>query len=67
MAIAVIIGIGLGMLTYRHRLPSSLATATTSAFLTIPSIALLGILIGPLGLGTPASTAPWWTPGEAWV
>jgi osmoprotectant transport system permease protein len=52
MAIAIIIGVGLGMLTYRHRLPSSLATTTTSAFLTIPSIALLGILIGPLGLGT---------------
>jgi osmoprotectant transport system ATP-binding protein len=51
MAIAVIIGVGLGMLTYRHSLLSSLAT-TTSAFLTIPSIALLGILIGPLGLGT---------------
>ena len=52
MAIAVLIGVSLGMLTYRHPLPSSLATTTTSAFLTIPSIALLGILIGPLGLGT---------------
>jgi len=52
MAIAVLIGVGLGMLTYRHPFPSSLATTTTSAFLTIPSIALLGILIGPLGLGT---------------
>jgi len=52
MAIAVLIGVGLGMLTYRHPLPASLATTTTSAFLTIPSIALLGILIGPLGLGT---------------
>lgn len=52
MALAVIIGIGLGMLTYGHSFLSSLATTTTSAFLTIPSIALLGILIGPLGLGT---------------
>jgi len=52
MAIAVIIGVGTGMLTYRHPLLASLATTTTSAFLTIPSIALLGILIGPLGLGT---------------
>lgn len=52
MAIAVIIGVGLGMLTYRHSILSSMATTTTSAFLTIPSIALLGILIRPLGLGT---------------
>ncbi len=52
MAIAVVVGVGLGMLTYRHPLPASLATVTTSAFLTIPSIALLGILIAPLGLGT---------------
>jgi len=52
MAIAVVIGVGLSMLTYRHSLLSSLATLTTSAFLTIPSIALLGILIAPLGLGT---------------
>ncbi|MFJ7213169.1 ABC transporter permease subunit [Amycolatopsis sp. NPDC098790] len=41
----------LGLLTYRRRWLGELATTTTAAFLTIPSIALLGILIGPFGLG----------------
>jgi ABC-type proline/glycine betaine transport system permease subunit len=51
MSIAVIVGVGLGIVTYRHPGLANVATTTTSAFLTIPSIALLGILIGPLGLG----------------
>ncbi|WP_442875542.1 ABC transporter permease subunit [Amycolatopsis sp. NBC_00348] len=51
MALAVLIGMTLGLLTYRRRWLGSLATTTTAAFLTIPSIALLGILIGPFGLG----------------
>ncbi|WP_370963891.1 ABC transporter permease subunit [Amycolatopsis sp. cg9] len=51
VALAVLIGTTLGVLTYRRRWLGSLATTTTAAFLTIPSIALLGILIGPFGLG----------------
>jgi osmoprotectant transport system ATP-binding protein len=51
MALAVLIGMTLGLLTYRRRWLGSVATTTTAAFLTIPSIALLGILIGPFGLG----------------
>ncbi|WP_442874392.1 ABC transporter permease subunit [Amycolatopsis sp. NBC_00438] len=51
MALAVLIGMTLGLLTYRRRWLGSIATTTTAAFLTIPSIALLGILIGPFGLG----------------
>lgn len=52
MAIAVVIGVGLGMLTYTRGALAALAVTVTAAFLTIPSIALLGILIGPFGLGT---------------
>ncbi|MEV6823731.1 ABC transporter permease subunit [Amycolatopsis sp. NPDC051102] len=51
VALAVLIGMTLGMLTYRRRWLGSIATTTTAAFLTVPSIALLGILIGPFGLG----------------
>ncbi|MBE8519445.1 ABC transporter permease subunit [Amycolatopsis sp. H6(2020)] len=51
VAPAVLIGMALGLLTYRRRWLGSIATTTTAAFLTIPSIALLGILIGPFGLG----------------
>jgi ABC-type proline/glycine betaine transport system permease subunit len=48
-----LIGITLGVLTYQRPALAAAATATTSTFLTIPSIALLGILIEPLGLGAP--------------
>ncbi|MEV7045739.1 ABC transporter permease subunit [Amycolatopsis sp. NPDC051061] len=51
VALAVLVGMSIGLLTYRRRWLGSLATTTTAAFLTIPSIALLGILIGPFGLG----------------
>ncbi|WP_290061607.1 ABC transporter permease subunit [Amycolatopsis solani] len=51
VALAVLIGTTLGVLTYRRRWLGEIATTTTAAFLTIPSIALLGILIGPFGLG----------------
>jgi ABC-type proline/glycine betaine transport system permease subunit len=51
MAIAVVIGIGLGMLSYRSQLLSGAATTGAAALLTIPSLALLGILINIVGLG----------------
>jgi ABC-type proline/glycine betaine transport system permease subunit/ABC-type proline/glycine betaine transport system ATPase subunit len=51
VALAVLIGMTIGVLTYRRRWLGSIATTTTAAFLTVPSIALLGILIGPFGLG----------------
>ncbi|MBO0839757.1 MAG: ATP-binding cassette domain-containing protein [Sciscionella sp.] len=52
MALAVLIGVAVGVLTYQRRIPAALATTTAAAVLTIPSIALLGIMIGPFGLGT---------------
>lgn len=51
IAIAVVLGVSLGILTYQHSTLAALATTTTGAFLTIPSIALLGVLIAPFGLG----------------
>jgi ABC-type proline/glycine betaine transport system permease subunit len=51
IGIAVVIGVGLGILTYRNSTLAALATTMTGAFLTIPSIALLGVLIAPFGLG----------------
>ena len=51
MAIAVVIGVGIGMLTYGSSIASGAATTVAAALLTIPSLALLGVLIGFVGLG----------------
>jgi osmoprotectant transport system permease protein len=52
VALAVLIGVALGMLTYRTDRPRHAVLAVTGIFLTIPSFALFGLLISPLGLGT---------------
>lgn len=52
VAIAVVIGVGLGLSTYRTDRSRHVVLAVTGAFLTIPSFALFGLLIAPLGLGT---------------
>lgn len=51
MVLATVIGVLIGVLTYRSELAGSLATATTATILTIPSLALLGLLIPIVGLG----------------
>ncbi|MEJ7753489.1 MAG: ABC transporter permease subunit, partial [Candidatus Limnocylindrales bacterium] len=51
VAISTIIGVSLGILTYRTERPRRAALAVTGIFLTIPSFALFGLLIAPLGLG----------------
>lgn len=51
IVVAVIVGVGLGVAVYRSALGSAIATASTSAILTIPSFAMLGLLIPPFGLG----------------
>ena len=51
MAIAIVIAVTIGVLTFRRPVLAEFATTTTAAFLTIPSIALLGILIPIFGLG----------------
>jgi osmoprotectant transport system permease protein len=58
VGISAIIGVTVGVLTYRTDVPRSIALAVTGIFLTIPSFALFGLLIGPFGLGvTPAVIA----------
>jgi osmoprotectant transport system permease protein len=49
--IAAVIGILIGVAVYRSPLGSIVATALASTVLTIPSFALLGLLIPVLGLG----------------
>jgi osmoprotectant transport system permease protein len=56
--LATIIGVAVGVLTYRNRVASELATATSSVILTVPAFALLGLLIPLFGLGVlPSVTA----------
>jgi osmoprotectant transport system permease protein len=54
MVIATVLGVGIGMLTWQRPRLSGFAIGVSSGFLTIPSFALLGLLIPVLGLG--------WTP-----
>jgi len=56
--LSTVIGIGLGVATYRTERPREIALAVTSSFLTVPSFALFILLIGPLGIGaTPVVVA----------
>lgn len=49
--IATVVAVGVGIAVYRSAIGSVAATAAASAILTIPSFALLGLLIPWLGLG----------------
>jgi len=49
--LATVIGVALGVATYRTERPRELVLAVTSSFLTVPSFALFIMLIGPLGIG----------------
>ncbi len=51
VAIATVVGVALGVATYQTEVPRRVALAIAGIFLTIPSFALFGLLIGPLGLG----------------
>ena len=51
VALSTVIGVALGIATYRTERPREIALAVAGAFLTIPSFALLVLFIGPLGLG----------------
>ena len=55
--LATLIGVAIGVATYRNALAANLATATSSVILTIPSFALLGLLIPLFGLGVVPSVA----------
>jgi osmoprotectant transport system permease protein len=51
VALATVVGVMIGVATYRRRRARAIAVAIAAAILTIPSFALLGLLIAPLGLG----------------
>ncbi|NGO76726.1 ABC transporter permease [Streptomyces sp. YC504] len=53
MVIATLLGILIGVVTYRSEWAGNLATLTTSTILTVPSLALIGLLIPIVGLGVP--------------
>ncbi|MEV0390572.1 ABC transporter permease [Nonomuraea sp. NPDC050643] len=56
--VAAVLGVLVGMATYRHPRPAALATSAAGVLFTIPSLAMLGLLIPPLGLGVaPSVTA----------
>lgn len=55
LGLAAVIGVPLAVATYRTRMPREIALATVALFLTIPSYALYGLLIAPLGLGVAPS------------
>ncbi len=58
VSISTVVGVSLGILTYRTSGPRVASLAVTGIFLTIPSFALFGLLIPVLGLGaTPAVVA----------
>jgi osmoprotectant transport system permease protein len=51
MVVASVVGVALGALTYRSEWAGNLATTATSTILTIPSLAMIGLLIPVVGLG----------------
>lgn len=51
VALAMVLGVGLGLATYRTERPRELVLAVTAVFLTIPSLALFGLFIPIFGLG----------------
>jgi osmoprotectant transport system permease protein len=53
--LAAIIGVVVGIMVYRSPAGSAIATALSSTILTIPSFALLGLLIPIVGLGVTPS------------
>ena len=56
--VAAVLGVLVGVLSYRRARVSALALGMAGVLFTIPSLAMLGLLIPPLGLGVaPSVTA----------
>ncbi|MGW8557262.1 ABC transporter permease [Streptomyces tubercidicus] len=53
MVLATLLGVFIGVMTYRSVWAGNLATTSTATILTIPSLALIGLLIPIVGLGVP--------------
>ncbi|TXS40654.1 ABC transporter permease [Streptomyces sp. uw30] len=51
MVVATVIGVLIGVATYRSEWAGNFATLTTSGILTVPSLAMIGLLIPIVGLG----------------
>ncbi|MGW1024121.1 ABC transporter permease [Streptomyces sp. NPDC002577] len=51
MVVATVLGVLIGVATYRSEWAGNVATLTTSTILTIPSLAMIGLLIPVVGLG----------------
>lgn len=57
LILATIIGVLIAVLVYRNPRLTGAANAVSAIGLTIPSFALIGILIAPLGFGVPPAVA----------
>ncbi|MGI5169692.1 ABC transporter permease [Spirillospora sp. CA-253888] len=56
--VALVLGVLIGLLVYRSPRLSALATGASGVLFTVPSLALFGLLITPMGLGVaPSVTA----------
>ncbi len=53
MVMATVLGLAIGLLSYRSGWGGDLAITSTATILTIPSLALIGLLIPMVGLGVP--------------
>ncbi|GAA1355531.1 ABC transporter permease [Streptomyces beijiangensis] len=51
MVVATLVGVLIGVVSYRSEWAGNLATLTTSTILTIPALAMIGLLIPIVGLG----------------
>ncbi|MFD7688487.1 ABC transporter permease [Streptomyces sp. NPDC059781] len=53
MVVATLLGVLIGVTTYRSEWAGNLATTTTATLLTVPALAMIGLLIPLVGLGVP--------------
>jgi osmoprotectant transport system permease protein len=53
MVLATVLGVLIGVVTYRSDWAGNLATTATSTILTVPSLAMIGLLVPVVGLGVP--------------
>ncbi|MFI2432509.1 ABC transporter permease [Streptomyces sp. NPDC018693] len=51
MVLAALLGVAIGVATYRSEWAARLATTAASTALTVPSLALIGLLVAVVGLG----------------
>jgi osmoprotectant transport system permease protein len=51
MVVATVLGVLIGVVTYRSEWAGNLATTATATVLTVPALALIGLLIPVVGLG----------------